>query len=174
MTYDTQQFYNASMAAVAGLGSAALSFRLLPLLPPASRARRLLSLTLRDLRHLARGKIPQISEGWEGRVYSRLSVLPDSAAPLQRSQLLAALSVGCEIIRLRNVCRRLDLGSGLDEALEALAGGNSAAAVAKLANLDDALTARPGTAILRARAGLLAISEALTEHAAYFDALAPR
>ncbi len=43
MTYDTQQFYNASMAAVAGLGSAALSFRLLPLLPPASRARRLLT-----------------------------------------------------------------------------------------------------------------------------------
>jgi uncharacterized membrane protein YccC len=173
MTYDTQQFYNGAAAAVAGLGSAALSFRLLPLLPPASRARRLLSLTLRDLRRLATGKIPRSSGGWERRVYSRLSVLPDSAAPLQRSQLLAALSVGSEIIRLRNICHRLDLGSGLDEALEALAGGNNAAAVAKLANLDDALTTRPGTAILRARAGLLAISEALTEHAAYFDAATP-
>ena len=172
MSYDTLQFYNAAAAAVAGLGSAALSFRLLPLLPPASRARRLLSLTLRDLRRLATGKIPQTSEGWEGRVYSRLSVLPVSAAPLQRSELLAALAVGCEIIRLRNICQRLDLGSGLDEALEALAGGSSAAAVAKLANLDAALTERPGTAILRARAGLLAISEALTEHAAYFNALA--
>jgi uncharacterized membrane protein YccC len=173
MSYDTGHFYNASAAAVAGLGSAALSFRLLPLLPPASRARRLLSLTLRDLRRLATGKIPRGSEGWEDRVYSRLSVLPDAAAPLQRSQIVAALSVGCEIIRLRNICRRLDLGSGLDEALGALAGGSSAAAVAKLANLDDALTARSGTAILRARAGLLAISEALTEHAAYFDAVAP-
>ncbi len=173
MSYNTVQFYNASAAAIAGLGSAALSFRLLPLLPPASRARRLLSFTLRDLRRLATGKIPRGSEGWEGRVYSRLSVLPDSAAPLQRSQLLAALSVGCEITRLRNICRRLDLGSGLDEALEALAEGSSAAAVAKLANLDDALAARPGTAILRARAGLLAISEALTEHTAYFNALAP-
>jgi uncharacterized membrane protein YccC len=173
MSYDTQQFYNAAVAAVAGLDSAALSFRLLPLLPPASRARRLLSLTLRDLRHLARGKIPQTSEGWEGRVYSRLSVLPDAAAPLQRSELLAALSVGCEIIRLRNICHRLDLGSGLDEALELLVGGSSAAAVAKLANLDDALTVRPGTPIPRARAGLLAISEALTEHAAYFEAVAP-
>ncbi len=174
MTYDTQQFYNAAVAAIAGLGSAALSYRLLPLLPPASRARRLLSLTLRDLRRLATGKkIPQSSEGWEGRVYSRLSVLPNAAAPLQRSQLLAALAVGCEIIGLRNICHRLDLGSGLDEALAALAGGNSAAAVAKLANLDDALTARPGTAILQARAGLLATSEALTEHAEYFDAIAP-
>jgi uncharacterized membrane protein YccC len=174
MSYDTAQFYNAAAAAVAGLGSAALSFCLLPLLPPASRARRLLSLTLRDLRRLVTAQIPRVSEGWEGRVYSRLSVLPDSAAPLQRSELLAALSVGCEIIRLRNICRSLDLGSGLDDALEALAGGNSAAAVTKLANLDDALTARPGTAILRARAGLLAISEALTEHAAYFDTVAPR
>jgi hypothetical protein len=35
------------------------------------------------------------------------------------------------------------------------------------------LTARPGTAILRARAGLLAFSETLTEHAAYFDEVAP-
>jgi uncharacterized membrane protein YccC len=173
MTYDTQQFYNGAAAAVAGLGSAALSFRLLPLLPPASRAQRLLNLTLRDLRRLATGRIPRVSEGWEGLVYSRLSVLPDSAAPLQRSQLLAALSVGCEIIHLRNICRRLDLGPGLDESLAALAGGNRAAAVAKLANLDDALTARPGTAILRARAGLLAVSEALTEHAAYFNALGP-
>ena len=173
MTYDTQQFYNAAAAAITGLGSAALSFRLLPLWPPASRARRLISLTLRDLRRLATGKISWTSDDWEGRVYSRLSVLPDSAAPLQRSELLAALAVGCEIIRLRNVCRRLDLGSGLDEALKALAGGNSAAAVAKLANLDDALSARPGTAILQARGGLLAISEALSEHAAYFDAVAP-
>jgi uncharacterized membrane protein YccC len=173
MTYDTVQFYNASVAAIAGLGSAALSFRLLPLLPPASRARRLLSLTLRDLRCLATGKIPWTSEGWEGRVYSRLAVLPGSAAPLQRSELLAALAVGCEIIGLRNIHHRLDLGPVLDEALKALAGGNSAAAVAKLANLNDALAARPGTAILQARAGLLAISEALTEHAAYFDAVAP-
>ena len=174
MNYNTVQFYNAAAAAVAGLGSAALSFRLLPLLPPASRASRLLSLTLRDLRRLATGKILRTSQGWEDRIYSRLSVLPDAAAPLQRSELLSALSVGSEIIRLRNICRRLDLGSGLDEALEALAGGSSVAAVAKLANLDVALTARPGTAILRARAALLIISEALMEHAAYFNALAPR
>jgi uncharacterized membrane protein YccC len=173
MSYDPQQFYNAALAAVAGVGAAALSFRLLPPLSPILRTRRLLALTLRDLRRLASDSIPRSPDAWEGRVYSRLSVLPDAAAPLQRSELLAALSVGCEIIRLRNICHRLDLGSGLDEALELLVGGSSAAAVAKLANLDDALTVRPGTPILRARAGLLAISEALTEHAAYFEAVAP-
>jgi hypothetical protein len=48
MTYDTAQFYNAALAIVAGIGAAALSFRLLPPLPQALRTGRLLALTLRD------------------------------------------------------------------------------------------------------------------------------
>ena len=39
--------------------------------------------------------------------------------------------------------------------------------------LDEALAARPGAAALRARSTILAMSEALTQHAAYFDAEAP-
>ena len=39
MSYATQQFYNAALATVAGLGAAALSFRLLPPLSPAFRTR---------------------------------------------------------------------------------------------------------------------------------------
>ena len=58
MIYDTQQFYNAALATVAGLGVASLSFRLLPPLSPAFRTRRLLALTRRDLRRLARGSPP--------------------------------------------------------------------------------------------------------------------
>ena len=46
MSYDTQQFYNAALAIVAGVGAGALSFRLLPPLSPALRTRRLLALTL--------------------------------------------------------------------------------------------------------------------------------
>ena len=45
-------------------------------------------------------------------MYGRLAALPDQAEPLQRSQLLAALSVGTEIIQLRRIARRL--GSGAD------------------------------------------------------------
>ncbi len=52
MSYDPQQFYNGALAIVGGLGAAALSFRLLPPLSPAFRTRRLLALTLRDLRRL--------------------------------------------------------------------------------------------------------------------------
>jgi uncharacterized membrane protein YccC len=169
MSYDTQQFYNAASAIVAGAGAAALSFRLLPPLSPAFRTRRLLALTLRALRSLATGPIPRTPNDWEGRMYGRLSVLPDAAEPLQRSQLGAALSVGNEIIQLRHIARQLDLG-GLDAALEALAQGNSAIATKRLALLDQALAAQLGAAGLRARGSILAMSEALTEHSIYFDA----
>jgi uncharacterized membrane protein YccC len=110
MSYDTVQFYNSASAIVAGVGAAALSFRLMPPLSPAFRTRRLLALTLRDLGRLATGPIPRAPDDWEGRMYGRISALPDEAQPLQRSQLLAALSVGTEIIQLRRVARRLDLG----------------------------------------------------------------
>ena len=54
MLYDTVQFYNGTIAIVAGIGVALLSFPLLPPLSPAYRTRRLVALTLRDLRRLAR------------------------------------------------------------------------------------------------------------------------
>jgi uncharacterized membrane protein YccC len=173
MSYDPQEFYNSTLAIVAGAGTAALSFRLLPPLSPAFRTRRLLALTLRDLRRLAVGPIPRTPDDWQGRMYGRLSVLPDSAEPLQRSQFVAALSVGTEIIQLRRVARRLDLGSDLDVALEAMARGGSGMATARLARLDEALASRPGAAVFRARGSILAMSEALTQHAAYFDARGP-
>jgi len=173
MIYDTQQFYNASLAIVAGVGAGAFSFRLLPPLSPAFRTRRLLALTLRDMRRLATGRIPDTLTDWEGRMYGRFAVLPDQAQPLQRSQLMAAFSVGTEIIQLRHICRRLDLSGDLDAALEAVERGNCAIATAKIAALDAALTSGPDAAALRARSHVLALSQALTQHSSYFEAGAP-
>jgi uncharacterized membrane protein YccC len=174
MSYDTQQFYNAALAIVAGVGAAALALRLLPPLSPALRTRRLLALTLRDLRRLATSAIPQSANDWKGRVYSRLSALPEQAEPLQRAQLLAALSVGTQIIRLRRIARRFDLDVELNATLDAVARGNSSVATERLARLDRTLavlpSARPGGRVrLRARGSILAMSEALAQHAAYFD-----
>jgi uncharacterized membrane protein YccC len=177
MSYDTQQFYNAGLAIVAGTGAAAVSFRLLPPLSPAFRARRLLALTLRDLRRLANDRISWTAEDWEGRLYGRLAALPDAAEPLQRSQLLAGLAVGTEIIQLRRIVARLGLDLDLDLALEALAQRNSAIAVTRLARLDDRLASLPGDSeaslALQARGSILVITEALIQHASYFDAGAP-
>jgi uncharacterized membrane protein YccC len=178
MSYDTVQFYNGALAIVTGSGVGALSFRLLPPLSPAFRTRRLLALTLRDLPRLAKGHVSWTAEDWEGRLYGRLAALPDAAEPLQRSQLLAASSVGTEIIQLRHIATRLGLGSDLDAALEGLAQGNSAMATIRLARLDHRLASLPGVGsgaplALQARGSILAISEALIEHASYFDAGAP-
>ena len=137
-TYDTQLFYNVGLAIVAGMSAAALSFRLLPPLSPAFRTRRLLSLTLRDLRRLAKGRT---QSDWEGHVIARLSVMPNEATPLQRAQLLAAFSVGSEIIHLRHVMRQFGLGANLDGAFEAVAEGHSASAIERLSRLDEAFSA---------------------------------
>jgi uncharacterized membrane protein YccC len=177
MSYDSQQFYNAALAIVAGVGVAALAFRLLPPLSAAMRTGRLLALTLRDLRRLMTGPIPGTANQWEGRVLSRLSALPDQAGPLQRAQLLAALSVGTEIIRLRRIARRFDKDGELDAALNALAGGDSSVATERLGRLDQRLAALPGRGAqvrLRARSCILAMSEGLAQHAAYFDSGARR
>jgi hypothetical protein len=175
MSYDTVQFYNAALAIVAGSGAAALSFRLLPPLSPALRSERLLALSLRDLRRLATTAVQRLEDDWEGRIYSRLEALPDQAEPLQRAQLVAALSVGTDIIHLRRIVPQLGLVAELDSALEGVAHGNSAAATARLSEFDQRLAslseADPHTLlVLRERGRVLAICDALVRHRAYFDA----
>ena len=103
-------------------------------------------------------------------MYGRLSVLPDTVEPLQRAQLMAALSVGGAIIQLCLFPHPASVSAGLDAALRAMARGNGAVATARLGELDDALASRSDIVALRARACILAISQALTRHTAYFDA----
>ena len=178
MSYDPQQFYNTALAILTGVGVATVAFRLIPPLSPAFRTRRLLALTLRDLRRLAVRGAPPTLERWADRVFARLVVLPNQAAPIERSRLLAALSVGKEIIQLRQLEADRGFGAALDEAFRALAQGRSATALAELQRLEERLAApvefglRPPVA-LRAQARILALSALLTQHAAYFDAGAP-
>jgi hypothetical protein len=178
MTYDTKQFYNFALSVFAGCLVAALSFQLLPSVSPTLRVRRLLALTLRDLRRLAIDSLPPSSEDWESRIYDRLAALPDQAEPLQLAQLMAALAVGTDIVKLRMVAPPLGVAAQLDAALEALAQGNSASAIARLRQLDHRLASAPGGAAemaiaLRARAHILGLSEALAVYSPYFDSGAP-
>ena len=115
MSYDPQTFYNGGLTTVFGACLGALAFRLMPPLSPAFRARRLLMLALRDLRRLA---MQGIFADWEGHIYGRLAALPAEATPLQHAELLAALSLGTEIIRLCPVVRRFTENSGSEAAGE--------------------------------------------------------
>jgi uncharacterized membrane protein YccC len=174
MIYDTSQFYNTALGIVAGAAGAALAFGLLPPLSPALRVRRLLARTLSDLRRLATAPLTSRLEDWGGRMIGVLVAVPDQAEPLQRSRLLAALSVGSEIINLRRMAPRLGAAAELDAALAAFAQANSATAIAWLHQLDNRLASDPdqgpkADAILRARSRIRVMSEALSEHASYFD-----
>jgi uncharacterized membrane protein YccC len=174
MSYDTAQFYNSALPAIAGCGVAALVFALLPPLPPAVRVRRLLALALCDLRGLAVIRRLPTFEDWEGRMYGRLMALPEQSTPSERARLLAALSVGTEIIHLRRFAARFGAAAQLDAALKAFARGNSEIATGLLRQIDRDLVSQsdaecPTTPMLRMRGRLLIICEALSEHAAYFD-----
>ena len=178
MSFNTLQFYNTALAIIGGAAAGAISFRLLPPLSPPFRARRLLALTLRDLRRLAARPTTRTPGDWEARMYSRLSAMPDAAEPLKRSQLVASLALGTEIIQLSHMASRLRFSADTDAAFAALARGNSAVACSQLAQLDHRLAARADTEpeaplALRARASILAISDALNLHA-FFDAGALR
>ncbi len=170
MVYNLQAFYNASSVIVFGAGFGMLSFRLLPPLSPAFRTRRLLALTLRDLRNLTIGRC---RHDWESLVRGRLAAMPDAATPLQAAQLVTALSAGSEIIQLRHAAPHLGLGPQLGAALAALAEADSARAIALLSRLDrlvaDAAGGPPTQFVLRVRSSILVLSEALSKHSEYFD-----
>jgi uncharacterized membrane protein YccC len=175
MNYDPVQFYNSAIGVLAGCGMAAMSFRLMPPLSPALRTRRLLMLTLSDLRGFMCARAPPAPDVWASRVYGRLSVMPDAAEPLERAELMAALSVGAQAIALRRSCKQLGPWPELDSALAAVARGSGATAIAHLDRLDRRLAPQSDDAtdtanILRARAHILAVSQALAQHAAYFNA----
>jgi hypothetical protein len=127
---------------------------------------------LRDLHRLALGRP---CDDWNGHVHGRLSAMPAEATPLQCAQLLGALSVGIEIMRLRDATRRLGLSASLEPVMAAMARGNSGDAITHLAQLDAVLAARNGVRmenqiLLQARGSILALSEVLTKPAGYFDA----
>lgn len=175
MNYNTQQFYNTAIALPAGIAFAMLAMRLLPPMPPAMRAGRLLALTLRDLRRLAVARLPRSSEPWEARIFGRLSALPESVELLQAARLAAALSVGRQVIRLRRIAGRFGLDDALAPAIAALASGDAAAARRALDRFDQALAAVPDATPaarlrLRARGTTRALADTLNQHDSYFSA----
>lgn len=168
MVYDPSQLYNTALAIFVGLSATALSFSLIP--PPSAelRTRRLLKLTLRDLRHLAAQPHRWTLEDWNAAGYAKVIAFPDAANLVQRSRLLAALFMGAEIIRLARAARQFGLDATLHGALAALSQGDVTAAKAAFSALDAVLVLQ-GTPALAARARVLAISQALVQHAGYFE-----
>jgi uncharacterized membrane protein YccC len=170
MSYNTIQFYNTALAIVAGCTAGALSFRLIPPLSPELRTRRLLALSLHDLRRLAADPNRR-KRSWEGQLYSRIAALPNEAEPLQRGVLVTALAVGRSIVSLQGAAAQLGFARELEAALKHFSSGDCAAMVMQFEAADRRLAALAGNRLpaMRARAQILAIRDALSDHRAYFE-----
>ena len=170
MSYNTIQFYNAALAIVAGCGAGALSFRLIPPLSPELRSWRLLALSLRDLRRLAADP-GRREHSWEGRLYSRIAASPVQAAPLHRALLITALALGRNMVLLQRSAGQLGCAREIDSALRHFSSGDCAAMITQLEAADRRLAALAGNQqrAMRARAEILAIRDALSDHRAYFE-----
>ena len=132
MSFDASQFWNGAIAILIGIAVGAIAMLLIPPLAPATRARRLLALTLADLRRLARRAEPGKQRDWESRGVARLLAMPDEAEPVERAELAAAVAVGKEIVRLRHIAPRFAPPVIVDGALSAFAQGRSGEGSARL------------------------------------------
>lgn len=175
MTYDAARFWNNALAILAGIAVGSVAMLILPPVSPAIRTNRLLALTLADLRRLAKRAPSRKREGdWESHGHARLLAMPEQAAPVERAELVAAVALGNESVRLRRVAPRFVPSSAVDAALQALAEGRSGEATERLKDIDRQLAARPrawsgGRIVLRLRASLRAMCGQLSEYAPFFD-----
>jgi uncharacterized membrane protein YccC len=175
ISFDASQFWNAASAILVGIAVGAVAMLILPPLSPAIRTQRLLALTLADLRRLAkRASSRRREDDWEGRTVARFLAMPDQAEPVERAELVAAIAVGNQIVRLRRVAPRFVPGAAVDTALQALAEGRSSEASDRLKDIDRQLAAlprgRPGSrTALGLRAGLRMVCGQLASYPSYYD-----
>src|SRR5262249_13342082 len=111
------------------------------------------------------GRVPDTPAPWERLVYARLSALPAEATPLQRGGMVGSIPVGIAIVHLRGAGAALGVAPDVDRALTAFARGDAALATACFEQLDRRLAGRPDA--VRARADVLAITEALAEYTVF-------
>jgi Fusaric acid resistance protein family len=175
ISFDASQFWNSSSAILVGIAVGAVAMLILPPLSPAIRTNRLLALTLADLRRLAkRAPSRRREDDWESLGVARLLAMPEQAEPVERAELVAAMAVGNQIVRLRRVAPRFVPGAAVDAALQALAEGRSGEASERLKDIDRQLAALPrarsgSRAVLGLRAGLLVICGQLASYPSYYD-----
>ena len=169
--YDGDRLLNATLTISVGMITAAIFLRLLPPLPPAERTRRLLALTLRDLRRLIGGGRRLEKGAWISVVSHRLAAMPEQATLEQEAELLACLSVGEASIALLEARPHVSGGDALDHAFTCLARANATAAHEWLARFcvqqpeGATAAAQPG---MRAAVEAKLITDALTRHPNFF------
>lgn len=157
VAYDPSGYFNVALAIVAGSAMGLLFFIILPGLSPQVRARRLLALSVRDVRRLAARPRPRDGVRWSELMTRRVEDLPPQASDDEARSLLALFSLGRAIVSLRAAL--MDAGEQLllAYATTELADGRPAAARRAFGELAARLEeqASPGAMPPRAQLTLL-------------------
>ncbi|OPF91422.1 p-hydroxybenzoic acid efflux pump subunit AaeB [Rhodopseudomonas palustris] len=126
ITYDASAYFNLALAIVSGSAVGAMFFVAIPVVPPSLRLRRLIALSLRDLRRLLSLRSTPDQLRWTALMARRIELLPSEATADDVADLLALHAVGRAALRLeQEVSDHRALGL-LRAALTALADGHLA------------------------------------------------
>jgi uncharacterized membrane protein YccC len=170
-TYNPETFFNSALAIVSGTIAAMVFLRLVPPMEPAWRTRRLLDLSLRDLRRLAIRRKVSESSAWIGLLSRRLEAMPRQATLEEIARLVAVLSIGEAVINLRRSRACSHGNMELDRALAYLAAGNLSETRRELTCFIEEQPegpAREALAGMRARAAAKIIMRALAQRSQFF------
>ncbi len=170
ISFDTVAFANSALGIVGGCMAGAIALTVIPPVPMMIRADRLIGLTLRDLRRMAAGRRAMTAEAWESRVYARLIALPEDVDPAFGLRLVAALSVGLQVIRLANLADQSGLlAQPIRESLRAIAAEDHTALMAGLDRVDRAAEAADhDNVMLRIRSAVQVIRDVMPRHGTDF------
>ena len=170
ISFDTASFYNSALGIVGGCLAGALALVLIPPVPKAMRADRLVELSLRDLRAVAAGRWSPTPDHWQHRIYARLIAMPEGVDPVQGSRLVAALSMGLQALRLRSLAGPDAVGDRLRAALQRLAARD---VDGLLAELDAAEAGLPqpagGRSDLRIPTAIRVVRDVVRQHRHEFE-----
>ncbi|WP_428031690.1 FUSC family protein [Ancylobacter sp.] len=176
ISYSAVAYFNLALAVVAGSVVGMMFFVIMPVIPPQIRSRRLLELSLRDFRTLARGDRAFDRARWTTLLTRRIEALPPQTALQEAGDLMALLALGQAVIFLRAGEPHAPAARLLREALRALADGELAAshdALEQLLRAHHANAAASGVAAAppeKLCAAITVIADSLDTHAALLTA----
>lgn len=132
VVYDASAYFNLALAIVSGSAVGALFFVAMPVVPPGLRLRRLISLSVRDLRRLLWRRWTPDRDRWTALMARRIELLPPQATADDTADLLALYAVGRAVLRLEQAVPDDRAPGSLRHALSSLADGRLADARAML------------------------------------------
>ena len=170
ISFNTLSFYNSALGICGGCLAGALALVLIPPVPQPIRADRLLEITLREMRRMAAGRSTPTPGAWQHRVYTRLIAMPPGVDPVYGSRLVAALSIGLQVLEVRSLAGEGPLGDRLRAALARLAARDVDGMLAGLDGIErDIRAAAAGAPDLGIPTAIQVIRDVVRQHRHEFE-----